>query len=118
MNSEVAWVLVSSETQVQPQIILDSDYLPDYLYVSCNYEQSTVSSSVKRFGRCVEDKLMRRIDISLESSVIKNEQVLPSHTKKEKHLVSGLAWDNFDINILTCLVQTLFITLMEFIIKI
>ena len=33
MNSEVAWVLVSSGTQVQPQIILDSDYLPDYLSV-------------------------------------------------------------------------------------
>ena len=31
MNSEVAWVLVSSGTQVQPQIILDPDYLPEYL---------------------------------------------------------------------------------------
>ena len=27
MTSEVAWVLVSSGTQVQPQIILDPDYL-------------------------------------------------------------------------------------------
>ena len=34
MNSEVAWVLVSSVTQVQPQIILDPDYLPNYLSVS------------------------------------------------------------------------------------
>ena len=31
MYAEVAWVLVSSRTQVQPQIILDPDYLPDYL---------------------------------------------------------------------------------------
>ena len=31
---EVAWVLVSSETQVYPQIILDPDYLTDYLSVS------------------------------------------------------------------------------------
>ena len=31
MNAEVAWVLVSSGTQVQPQIIPDPDYLPDYL---------------------------------------------------------------------------------------
>ena len=30
MNSEVAWLLVSSGTQVQPQMILDPDYLPDY----------------------------------------------------------------------------------------
>ena len=34
MNSEVAWVLVSSETQVHPEIILDPDYLPDYVSVS------------------------------------------------------------------------------------
>ena len=33
MNSEVAWVLVSSRTQVQSQIILD----PDYLSVSYDY---------------------------------------------------------------------------------
>ena len=37
INSEVAWVLVSSGTQVQPQIILDQDYLPDYLSVSYHY---------------------------------------------------------------------------------
>ena len=28
MYAEVAWVLVSSETQVQPQVILDPGYLP------------------------------------------------------------------------------------------
>ena len=32
--SEVAWVLVLSGSQVQPQIILDPEYLPDYLSVS------------------------------------------------------------------------------------
>ena len=37
MNSEVAWVQVSSGTQVQPQIILDPDYLPDYVSVSYDY---------------------------------------------------------------------------------
>ena len=30
MSSEVAWVLLSSGTQVQLQLILDSDYLPGY----------------------------------------------------------------------------------------
>ena len=35
--SEVAWTLVSIETQVRPQIILDPDYLPDYLSVSYGY---------------------------------------------------------------------------------
>ena len=38
MYAEVAWVLVSSETQVQPQMILDPDYFPDYLFVSYDYE--------------------------------------------------------------------------------
>ena len=33
MYAEVAWVLVSSGTQNQPQIIHDPDYLPDYLSV-------------------------------------------------------------------------------------
>ena len=37
MNSEVAWVITSSGTQVQSQIILDPDYLPDYLSVSYDY---------------------------------------------------------------------------------
>ena len=31
MYAEIAWVLVSSGTQAQPQVILDPDYLPDYL---------------------------------------------------------------------------------------
>ena len=38
MNSEVAWVLVSSGTQVQPLIMLDPEYLPDYLSVSYDHE--------------------------------------------------------------------------------
>ena len=35
--AEVAWVLVSSGTQVQPQVILNPDYLPDYLSISYDY---------------------------------------------------------------------------------
>ena len=37
MYAEVAWVIVSVGTQVKPQIILDPDYLPDYLSVSYDY---------------------------------------------------------------------------------
>ena len=33
MYAEIAWVLVFSGTQVQPHVILDPDYLPDYLSV-------------------------------------------------------------------------------------
>ena len=37
MNFEVAWVLVSSGSQVQPQIMPDPDHISDYLSVSCEY---------------------------------------------------------------------------------
>ena len=40
MYAEVAWVLVSSGTQVQLQVILDPGYLPDYLSVSDDYDKS------------------------------------------------------------------------------
>ena len=39
MYAEVAWVLVSSGTQVEPQIIPDPDYLLDYVSVSYDYER-------------------------------------------------------------------------------
>ena len=39
MYAEVAWVLVSLGTQVQPQVILDPDYLPGYLFVSYDYDK-------------------------------------------------------------------------------
>ena len=42
--SEVAWVLISSETQVQPQVF-HRDYLPDYLSVSYDYETILVTHS-------------------------------------------------------------------------
>ena len=38
MYADVAWVLASSGTQVQPQIILDPDNLPDYISVSYDYD--------------------------------------------------------------------------------
>ena len=38
MFAEVTWVLVSWGTQVQPQVIFDPDYLPDYLSVSYDYD--------------------------------------------------------------------------------
>ena len=39
MNSEVAWVLLSSGTQVHPERILDPDFLQDYLSVSYDYDE-------------------------------------------------------------------------------
>ena len=47
MWSEIVWVLVSSGTQIQPQIILDSDYPPKYLSISYDYDSisATISSN-------------------------------------------------------------------------
>ena len=46
MYAEVAWVLASLRTQVQPQIIPDPDYLPDYLSVSYDYD--AINHSIKQ----------------------------------------------------------------------
>ena len=40
MHGEIGWILVSSGTQVQSQVILDPDYLADYLSVSHDYGNS------------------------------------------------------------------------------
>ena len=45
MYSEVAGVLVSSGTQVGAQIVLDPDYLLDYLSVSYDYDYSRWTKS-------------------------------------------------------------------------
>ena len=37
MYTEVAWVLVSPRTQVQQEIMLDPDYLPDCPSISYDY---------------------------------------------------------------------------------
>ena len=46
MYSEVAWVLVSSGTQVQSHVKPDPDYLPDYLSVSYDYDVSSNVSTI------------------------------------------------------------------------
>ena len=48
MYSEVVSVQVSSETEVKPKMILDPDYLPDYLSASYDY---AIMDSVRYLGR-------------------------------------------------------------------
>ena len=43
MYAEIAWVLASSGIQVQPQVMFDPDYLPDYLSVSYDYVKEKVT---------------------------------------------------------------------------
>ena len=65
MYFEVIWVLLSLETPFQPQIILDPDYLPDYLAASCDYGKS---NQTMKFGQLIEYNM-------------KNIFFLKSHTK-------------------------------------
>ena len=46
MYAEVAWLLVTSGTQAQPQVIFNSDYLPDYLSVSYGYDKTNFACYV------------------------------------------------------------------------
>ena len=60
MYAKVTWVLVSSGTQVQPQVILDTEYLPDYLSggkkvketkVRCLNRVESTHSQVKKISK-------------------------------------------------------------------
>ena len=68
MYAEVAWVLVSLGTQVQPQVILDPNYLPDYLSVSYDYVWN------------------RTIETSSQSLANLNNNIEPNHC--EGHLTT------------------------------
>ena len=53
MYSEVAWVLVTSGTQVPPQIIFETGYLPDYISVAYDYAAINISRFLNDFISCI-----------------------------------------------------------------
>ena len=62
MYAEVAWIPVYSGTQVQPQIILDLNYLPDHLSVSYDYDFShQVLQSYFTFEKLQYPKALRNV---------------------------------------------------------
>ena len=63
MYSEVAWVLISLGTLVQSQIILNPDYLPDYLSISFNY------------GKSEAINLMQNADLTEKSRTLENIKI-------------------------------------------
>ena len=66
MYAEVAWVLVSSGSQVQSQIILDPYYLIDYLSVFYDYDLANYLITVVRLTKLQGDHHKIR---ALEQSV-------------------------------------------------
>ena len=65
MYAEVAWVLVSSGTQVQPQVMLDPGYLPDNFSVSYDYDWN---KGLKPYGKNVESQ-STSVNFSLPTDV-------------------------------------------------
>ena len=61
----------------------------------------SVVSLLNRFGHCIGDKTVIRMDVSFEEAANQNYTILPSHIQISPNLSTGLAWDNFDINIET-----------------
>ena len=60
MYSEVAFVLVSTGFQVQPQIILDPDYLADYLSGSYNYDRlNLILNAIQGFSLFRQTKILK-----------------------------------------------------------
>ena len=51
MNSEEAWALVSSGIQVQPQVILDPDYLSDFFPFLM-----TMTTGIKKYKSIIKNK--------------------------------------------------------------
>ena len=69
LYAEVAWALVSSGTQVQPQIILDPEYLPDHLSVSYDYGYNYgFVHNILYFAICFRGELYLHLSLQIFSS--------------------------------------------------
>ena len=58
MYAEVAWVLVSSRTQVQPQVTFDPDYLPDYLSFLMTVQVSMAAAANSDFSLLIKQAFL------------------------------------------------------------
>ena len=65
MYAEVAWVLVSSGTQVQPQIILNPDYLPDYPSVSYDYGKTKIRDALLKTLQYIRNYKYKNTKVSV-----------------------------------------------------
>ena len=56
---------------------------------------------MNRYGHCTSSEKVRRVDMSLESTLNNSDRVIPNGIKTKPVLSTGTAWDNFDINLET-----------------
>ena len=61
----------------------------------------SVVNLLKRFGHCISNEKVHRIDIGMESSLRSSNSLVPDQTIKTPELCTVLPWDNFDVNLET-----------------
>lgn len=77
-----------------------------HLSLGLALKSMTASKSVitllNRHGHCASNETLRRLDMGVQESIVaKNNSYVPDGIKKVQGLCTGLAWDNFDMNIET-----------------
>ena len=60
-----------------------------------------VLTLMNRYGHCASSETVRRVDISLESTLNNSDSFIPDGIESKPNLSTGTAWDNFDINLET-----------------
>ena len=61
----------------------------------------SIVNLLNRFGHCISNEKVRRIDIGMESSLTSSNSPFPDQIFKTPELYTALAWDNFDLNLET-----------------
>ena len=56
---------------------------------------------MNRYEHCASSETVRRVDMSLESTLNNSDSFIPDNTKTKPNLSTGAAGDNFDINLET-----------------
>ena len=60
-----------------------------------------VLTLMNQYGHCASSKTVRRVDMSLESTLNNSEYFIPDGIKTKPNLSTRTVWDNFNINLET-----------------
>ena len=56
---------------------------------------------MNRYGHCASSETVRRVEMSLESTLNNSDSFIPDSIETKPNLSTGTAWDNFDTNLET-----------------
>ena len=60
-----------------------------------------VVTLLNEFGHCASNETVRRMEMGMESTISESNSIVQSLIEKLPDLCTGLAWDNFNINMET-----------------